>query len=58
MRHIKESKGVDFFIKSEPLTQADRKLISEYIIKNSSKKTKAILTKKKAVGSKKSLEYS
>jgi len=58
MGHIKEPKGVDFFIKSEPLTQADRKLISEYIIKNSSKKTKAILTKKKTIGSKKSLEYS
>ena len=40
MGHIKEPKGVDFFIKSEPLTQVDRKLISEYIIKNSSKKTK------------------
>ena len=58
MGHIKEPKGVDFFIKSEPLTQADRKLISEYIIKNSSKKNKAILTKKKVVGSKKSLVYS
>ena len=51
MGHIKEPKGVDFFIKSEPLTQADRKLISEYIIKNSSKKKKVILTKKKTVGS-------
>ena len=58
MGHIKEPKGVDFFIKSEPLTQADRKLISEYIIKNSSKKTKAILTKKKTAGSKKTLVYS
>jgi hypothetical protein len=58
MGHIKEPKGVYFFIKSEPLTQADRKLISEYIIKNSRKRNKAILTKKKAVGSKKSLEYS
>ena len=53
MGHIKEPKGVDFIIKSEPLTQADRKLISAYIIKNNSKKNKAILTKKKAVGSKK-----
>ena len=58
MGHIKEPKGVDFIIKSEPLTQADRKLISEYIIKNNSKKNKAILTKKKAVGSKKSFVYS
>jgi hypothetical protein len=58
MGHIKEPKGVDFFIKSEPLTQSDRKLISEYIIKNSSKKTKAILSEKKTIGSKKSLVYS
>lgn len=28
---IKEPKGVDFFIKSEPLTDKDRKEISEFI---------------------------
>ncbi len=38
MGHIKEPKDVDFIIKSELLTQADMKLISEYIVKNSSKK--------------------
>ena len=32
MGHIKEPKGIDFVIKSEPLTPADRKMISEYIL--------------------------
>ena len=49
MGHIKEPKGVDFIIKSEPLTEADRKAISEYIFKNKSKNKKGILTKNKAV---------
>ncbi len=33
MGHIKEPKGVDFFISSEPLTEKDRKEISEFIRK-------------------------
>ena len=53
-----EPKGVDFIIQSEPLTQSDRKAISEYILKNKNKNAKGILTKKKAVGSKKSFVYS
>ena len=52
MGHIKVPKGVDFIIKSEPLTEADRKAISEYIFKNKSKNKKDILTKNKAVSSK------
>jgi hypothetical protein len=31
MGHIREPKGVDFFIKSEPLTENARKEISEFI---------------------------
>ena len=31
MGHIKEPKGVDFFIASEPLTDKARKEISEFI---------------------------
>jgi hypothetical protein len=31
MAHIKEPKGVDFIIKSEPLTDEERKGISEFI---------------------------
>ena len=58
MGHIKEPKGVDFIIQSEPLTQSDRKAISEYILKNKNKNAKGILTKKKAVCSKKQLVHS
>ena len=46
MGHIKEPKGVDFIIQSEPLTESDRKAISEYILKNKNKNAKGILTKK------------
>jgi len=31
MGHIREPKGVDFIIKSEPLTDSERTAISEYI---------------------------
>lgn len=31
MGHIKEPKGVDFVIQSEPLTENDRKEISKFI---------------------------
>jgi len=54
MGHIKEPKGVDFVIASDPLTDKDRQEISEYIRKYKSKtlakKTKlAINTKQKKV---------
>lgn len=38
MGHIKEPKGVDFIIKSDPLTDKERKAISEFI--SNYKKTK------------------
>jgi hypothetical protein len=51
MGHIKEPKGVDFVIASEPLTDKARKEISEFIrnYKNSSvdKKPKTVSTTKK-----------
>jgi hypothetical protein len=34
MSYIKEPKGVDFLIKSEALTNADRRMISEHILTN------------------------
>lgn len=44
MGHIKEPKGVDFVIKSEPLTDKDRKEISKFIAdykaKNKPKRTR------------------
>ncbi len=46
MGHIKEPKGVDFIIKSEPITEREQAAISEYIknykLKHSKKKTAAI----------------
>ena len=43
MGHIKEPKGVDFIIKSEPLTDKEQAEISEFIrqykLKHSKKKT-------------------
>ncbi len=40
MGHIKEPKGVDFIIQSEPLTDKDRAEISKFIAEYKSKKTK------------------
>ncbi len=49
MGHIKEPKGVDFIIASDPLTDKARKEISEFIRdykkKIGSKKAKAAITK-------------
>lgn len=42
MGHIKEPKGVDFIIQSEPLTDKDRKIISEFIAEYKSKKSKKV----------------
>jgi len=52
MGHIKEPKGVDFVVKSEPLTTADRKMISEYISKYKQKVSKANKVVKKEIKSK------
>jgi len=56
MGHIKEPKGVDFIIKSEPLTNEERAAISDFIRqykeKHSTKKpakTKGTALKKKTV---------
>ncbi len=50
MGYIKEPKGVDFLIKSEPLTDKDRKDISEFIRKykddQKSKKTVSLRKRK------------
>ena len=40
MAHIKEPKGVDFIIQSPPLTDDERKKISEFIRKSKSEKRK------------------
>lgn len=41
MGFIKEPKGVDFIIQSEPLTDKERKEISEYILAYKAKMKKA-----------------
>ena len=46
MGHIREPKGVDFVIQSEPLTDQARKEISEFI-KNYKNKSSEKLTRKK-----------
>lgn len=45
MAHIKEPKGVDFIIQSPPLTEQERKEISEFI-KNRKAEIKTELLKK------------
>jgi hypothetical protein len=56
MGHIKEPKGVDFIIKSEPLTDKEQAAISEYIknykLKHSKKKA-ATTRKSRGVNSRK-----
>ena len=42
MGHIKEPKGVDFFIKSDPLTDQVRKEISDFIRNYTNKKSTKI----------------
>ena len=57
MAHIKEPKGIDFIIKSEPLTDVERKAISEFIrldkaknaTKQTAKKTTVAVKKKQLV---------
>lgn len=56
MGHIKEPKGVDFIIKSEPLTAQERSDISKFIQTyklNNSKKKVTVAKKKTAITSRK-----
>ena len=47
MAHIKEPEGVDFLIQSPPLTEQERKEISELIKKMKAKALRKIITKKR-----------
>lgn len=47
MGHIKEPKGVDFVIQSEPLTDKDRQEISKFIAEYKAKSKKKTVTKPK-----------
>lgn len=58
MGHIKEPKGIDFVIKSEPLTAADHKMISKNIMKYKQKNVKIALITKKAAKPKRKLQNS
>ena len=46
MGHIREPKGVDFFIKSDPLTQQVREEISEFIREYKNKSASKTIQKK------------
>ena len=47
MGYIKEPKGVDFIIKSEPLTEDERKAISAFIQKDKARKAAKAPRKKR-----------
>ncbi|MBC8320173.1 MAG: hypothetical protein H8E34_05565 [Bacteroidetes bacterium] len=47
MAHIKEPEGVDFLIQSPPLTDQERKEISELIMKMKAKTPKRRILKKR-----------
>jgi hypothetical protein len=49
MAHIKEPKGVDFLIQSPPLTEQERKEISELIKKMKAKTPRTRTSKKRRV---------
>ena len=53
MGHIKEPDGVDFIIKGKPLTDKEKKAISEYIKADKEKIAKQKLRKTKTTKSKK-----
>ena len=55
MGHIKEPKGVDFIIKSETLTDEERKAISEFIRQDRAKQQEKANQKKKPSSKKKHL---
>lgn len=47
MAHIKEPKGIDFLIKSPPLTDKERKEISDLIKKMKTKTTRKRIARKR-----------
>ena len=47
MRHIKEPVEPDFFVDPKPLTEAERKRISDYIKADKAKRAKLKTSKKK-----------
>jgi len=49
MAHIKEPEGVDFLIQSPPLTDQERKEISELIKKIKTKHSKSRISRKEKV---------
>ena len=53
MGHIKEPKGVDFIIKSEPLTNEEREAISKFIREYKAKHSGKRTAKKERVSSQK-----
>jgi len=53
MGHIKEPKGVDFIIKSKPLTNDERVAISQYIREYKAQQLMKSTTKKKRSASQK-----
>jgi len=53
MGHIKEPDGVDFIINGKPLTDKERKAISEFIKSDKEKIARLKLRKAKSVNSKK-----
>jgi len=52
MSFIKEPKGVDFIIESEPLTEKDREEISKFIAEYKQKSKKRTLRKRKTTHTK------
>jgi hypothetical protein len=55
MGFIREPKGIDFIIQSEPLNEKERKEISQFIVNYKSKKSKA---EPKKVGNKRDKQLS
>lgn len=48
MGHIAEPKGVDFLIKSSPLTDKEKKELSEFIAKRKAEMEKKVLRRRKS----------
>ncbi len=46
MEHIKEPKGIDFVIQSDPLTEKEKQEISKFIADYKTKKKKVVLKTK------------
>lgn len=49
MAHIKEPEGIDFLIQSPPLTEQERKEISDLIKRMKTKTRKSTIRKKKSI---------